>query len=128
MKRADKGPVAPPPVLDGTLGAVSQALVAWPDVVATVHWDLDDTTRVDGVDFYVGERELGHVHLDGSLHLATNPTLGAALVADGLARRFPYAKGWVCENVDRIGAEAAIALFRRNYDRLSADVENLRLS
>jgi len=118
MKRANKGPVAPPPMLDGALRTVSDEVAAWPRVIATVHWDLEDTTRVDGIDFYAGEQELGHIHLDGSIHLATNAKLGASLIADGLARRFPYARGWVCENVDKIGPEAAIALFRKNYDAL----------
>ena len=119
LRRSDKGPIAPPPVLGGKLGAVSEIVTAWPGVTPTVHWDLDDHTRVDGIDFYVGDLELGHLHLDGSLHLATSPTLGAALIAEGLAKPFRYAKGWVCENVDRIGTGATIALLRRNYDRLS---------
>ena len=115
LARADKGIVAPPPVLDGSLGTVADAVAGWPGVSATAHWDLFDPTRVDGIDFYVGEAELGHIHLDGSIHLATSPELGAALVGEGLARPFRYQHGWVCATVGRIGAEAAIALFRRNH-------------
>ena len=120
MKRSSKGPIAPPPQLDGALQTVSRVVETWPNVVSTVHWDLNDHKRVDGIDFYVGDLELGHLHLDGSLHLATNPALGAELIAEGAAKRFPYAKGWVCENVDRIGPDAMIALIKRNYDRLTA--------
>lgn len=116
--RSDKGPVKPPPALDGPLGAVADAVAAWPGVIATAHWDLYRPSRVDGVDFYVGEEELGHVHLDGSLHLATTPTLGAALIAEGLARPFRYQRGWVCETVQSIGPDAAVTLFQRNYERL----------
>lgn len=119
MLRADKGPVAPPPALAGSLGAVASAVAAWPGVKATTHWHLIDRTRVDGVDFYVGEAELGHLHVDGSLHLATSPALGQAMVAAGLARRFPYQHGWVCEDVETIGAQAAIALFERNYEAIA---------
>ncbi len=118
MARSAKGPVAPPPTLDGARGIVADAVTGWAGVIATVHWDLYEPTRVDGIDFYVGERELGHIHLDGELHLATDPSLGADLVAAGLARPFRYARGWVCEKIDRIGSASAIALFRRNYDRL----------
>lgn len=87
-------------------------------MVSTAHWDLYDSSRVDGIDFYLGEQELGHIHLDGSLHLATSRRLGSALIAEGLARPFRYGEGWVCEKIGRLGPTAAIALIRRNYDRL----------
>ena len=118
LTRAEKGPVAPPPRLDGPLGTVADAVRGWAGVIATVHWDLLRSTRVDGIDFYLGEEELGHLHLDGSVHLATSPTLGRALIAECAAHPFRYQQGWVCETVRRIGPDAAIALFRRNYDRL----------
>ncbi len=118
MSRADKGPVAPPPALIGSLATVASAVSLWPGVKTTTHWHFSDRSRVDGVDFYVNEEELGHLHLDGSLHLATNPKLGQALVAAGRAQRFPYQRGWVCADVDSIGAQAAIRLFERNYDEI----------
>lgn len=118
LVRSEKGPREPPPALGGPLGAVADAVAGWSGVIATVHWDLFCPSRVDGVDFYVGEEELGHVHLDGSLHLATTPTLGATLIAEGLARPFRYQRGWVCEIVQSIGPDAAVTLFRRNYERL----------
>ena len=119
LPRAAKGPVAPPPVLAGPLQRVVDAVSAWPRVDTTVHWDLFDRSRVDGVDFYVGDEELGHVHLDGSIHLATHPVLGRQLIAEGLARPFRYQQGWVEETVGRIGADAAVMLFRRNYESLA---------
>ena len=118
LARTEKGPVAPPPDLDGPLGIAGGEIAGWPGVVATTHWDLFQPTQVDGIDFYVGEEELGHIHLDGSIHLATSAALGATLVAEGLARPFRYQRGWVCQTVQDIGPDAAIALFRRNYDRL----------
>ena len=60
------------------------------------------------------------MHLDGSIHLATSPSLGRDLVAGGLAKPFRYQEGWVEEQVQRIGADAAVALFRRNYEQLRA--------
>lgn len=118
LARADKGPLAPPPTLDEPLGTVAAVVAGWPDVKASTHWDLYRPTQVDGIDFYVGDDELGHIHLDGSIHLATSPTLGQSLIAEGLARPFRYQCGWVCERVQDIAPQAAIALFRRNYDAL----------
>ena len=118
LPREAKGPLAPPPVLDRQFQTVADAVAAWPEVVATMHWHFSDQSRVDGVDFYVGPDELGHIHLDGAIHLATTPDLGTALVAEGAGRPFPYAQGWVMASVGRLGPDAAVALFRRNYDRL----------
>ncbi len=120
--RADKGPVAPPPVLAaGPLRDVVDAVSAWPGVHTTVHWHLWDRSRVDGIDFYLHDEELGHVHLDGAIHLATAPTLGERLVAEGVARPFRYQRGWVEEQVGRIGVAAAVELFRRNLENLRRD-------
>ena len=118
MARSDKGPVKPPPALDGPLGTVANEVAGWRGIIATAHWDLFERSRVDGVDFYYGEHELGHIHLDGSIHLATSPDLAQALVAEGLCRPFPYQYGWVHEQVHRIGPSSAVALFQRNYERL----------
>lgn len=118
LARSMKGPLAPPPRLDGDLQAVVDAVAAWSEVEASVHWHLNDHRRVDGVDFYVGPEELGHLHLDGSIHLATSPQLMAALVAEERGRPFRWAHGWTEARVDRLGVEGAVAIFRRNYDRL----------
>ena len=118
MPRSKKGPVIQPPALTGVLAEVADSVSNWPGVIATGHWSLFRPRRVDGIDFYVGEEELGHIHLDGDMHLATSPSLGEAMVAEGLARPFEYQEGWVHEYVQGIGAEAAVALFRSNYDRL----------
>ena len=118
LPRSAKGPLKGAPGLQGDLQAVVDHVAAWPGVEATTHWHLMDRSRVDGVDFYVGEDELGHLHLDGSIHLATSPALGAELVAEGLGVPFPYARGWTQSRVSRLGVEGAAAFFRRNYDRL----------
>jgi|GEM_PF-1091187 len=120
MARSDKGIMAPAPQLDGPLQTVATAVSAWPGISASTHWHFYDRSRVDGVDFYLGDEELGHIHVDGSLHLTTSPSLGKALVAGRLARPFPYQRGWVCEDIYDIGAPAAITLFRSNYERLQS--------
>ncbi len=120
LPRAAKGPVEAPPTLDGPLQTIVDAVAGWPGIETTVHRHLVDRSRVDGVDFYLADEELGHLHLDGSIHLATSPMLGGALTAEGLAKPFRYQRGWVEEQVGRIGTEAAIALFRRNYASLES--------
>jgi hypothetical protein len=120
LSRADKGPMAPPPALEGSLQFIVDTVASWPGVQATVHWYLLDQSRVDGVDFYVAEEELGHLHLDGSIHLATRADLAKTLIAEGVARPFRYQQGWVEEDAGRIGSDAAVALFRRNYEYLRA--------
>ena len=121
LPRESKGRIAPPPALHGALKDVADAIAAWPEVAATTHWHLIDRNRVDGVDLYVGADELGHIHLDGTIHLATSPTLGARMVAQGLGRPFPYARGWTMSSVADLGVDGAVALFRRNYHRLRPD-------
>lgn len=118
LPRRAKGPIAPPPALAGKLKAVADAVAEWPDVEATVHWRFDQPNQVDGVDFYVGSDELGHIHLDGSIHLATPPWLGSELVAEGLGKPFVWAHGWTAASIHRLGVDRSVALFRRNYDRL----------
>ena len=118
MARSDKGALTPAPLLEGALQIVAKAVADWPGISATTHWHFHDRSRVDGIDFYLGDKELGHIHLDGSLHLATSPSLGKELIALRLARPFPDQRGWVCEDVYGIGPEAAVALFLRNYERL----------
>lgn len=118
LPREAKGPAAPAPMLTGDLQAVADAVSSWPDVTATTHWHFADQSRIDGVDFYVGSEELGHLHLEGSIHLATTPALAAELTGEGLGAPFPYARGWTQAKVARLGVTGAIAVFRRNYDRL----------
>ena len=120
LPRDAKGPLAAAPKLRGDLQTVSDAVASWADVEATTHWHFADQTRVDGVDFYVGDEELGHLHLDGSIHLATTPDLSKALIAEGLGTPFRYARGWTQGSVGHLGADGAAAFFRRNYDRIRA--------
>src|SRR5215813_8236758 len=121
LPREAKGRVTPPPAVTGKLKAVADAVAAWPDVEVTTHWRFDQPKRVDGIDFYVGSDELGHIHLDGSIHLATSPRLGAELVAEGLSQPFVWGRGWTTASIHRLGVDGSVALFRRNYDWLRAN-------
>ena len=123
MSLKQKGPFRPPPVLAEPFERVSQALQAWRGISAATQWHLRRNREVDGADFYRGLEELGHLHLDGEVHLATNLELSVPLVEAGLARRFPYGgsyAGWVEMSIrTEADAEHAIWLFRLNYDRLA---------
>ena len=117
LPRNQKGPLGPPPALSAPLQQVADVVSAWPGIETTVHWHFSNKDQVDGVDFYWGEEELGHIHLDGSIHLATCPELGRNMIEEGVAEAFPYQRGWVEGNVMEMGVEAAVGLFWRNYER-----------
>ena len=116
MKLADKGPIKPPPALKGPAQLVSQEIQSWPGIVAATHWFLYDRTQVDGADFYVGERELGHIHLDGEIHLGATRTLAAMLIEHDLADPFEWGDAWVqypiCKKAD-VGHADFVPTFRR---------------
>ena len=83
MKLAEKGHFAPPPPLPKHAQTVSEHLATWPKVHARTHWLLGDETEIDGADFYLGEEELGHLHLDGEAHVAVPKKIRDALIAAG---------------------------------------------
>lgn len=120
MKLSEKGRHAPPPRLPRHAQGVVEVLAGWSGVVSRAHWRLGDETVVDGADFYVGERELGHLHLDGEAHIAVGRELGAALVKGGLAERFPWATTFVQHAVKSAAdAERALFLFELAHARLN---------
>jgi Family of unknown function (DUF5519) len=128
VKLADKGPIKPPPLLKGPAQSVSREIQSWPGIVAATHWFLHDRTQVDGADFYAGDRELGHIHLGGEIHLGLTRTLGATLIERGLAHPFEWHDAWVQYPI-RTKADIAHALwlFRLGYDRLTGtDIATLR--
>lgn len=118
MKLSDKGRYAPPPSLPKHAQVVSEALASWPEVHARTHWLLGDENVVDGADFYVGDEEIGHLHLDGEAHVAVSAPLRRALVEAGLAEPFEWNRSFVVTRVRRErDIEHAKALFRLAYDR-----------
>lgn len=90
MKLSAKGRRLPPPVLDAPFQQLSKEVQSWPGVNASTHWHLSRNGQVDGADFYRDKEELGHIHLNGDLHLASSPALARALIQAGLALRFPF--------------------------------------
>jgi len=122
MKLEDKGQILPAPVLSKYPQMVSEEIQKWCNIISATHWDLYDKTKVDGADFYVGEKELGHIHLDGWVHLATNKELAQAMLKNKLAIKFPYAQNWVMFSIaNKQNVKKAILLFQLNYDRLNGE-------
>jgi hypothetical protein len=120
MRLESKGEIKPPPKLKGPAQTVSLEIQSWRGIIAATHWYLYDRSRVDGADFYVGEKELGHIHLDGDLHLGVTVGLRQRLIEAGLAEALPWADDWIQAPIST-GTEArnAVWLFRLAYDRLT---------
>src|SRR6476619_3214999 len=119
MKLTEKGPIIAPPLLDGWAEVVSLEIQSWPGIISATHWFLNDRTQVDGADFYFGEKELGHIHLDGEIHLGLTRPLRKALTDAKLAEPFRWAQNWVQFPItDQSSTQHAIWLFQLGYDRL----------
>ena len=119
MKLEEKGNNIPPPVLSKYSELVSQEIQKWEGIISATHWEIWDRNQPNGADFYVGELELGHIHLDGSLHIASTKELSQALIKAGLARKFPYGENWVQFKIfDKESVHHAIWLFKLHYDNL----------
>ena len=119
MKLSEKGHFAVRPILEGPAESVACTVEQWASVHARTHWQLGDETMVDGADFYVGERELGHLHLFHEAHIALPPALRDAALAAKLARPFRWNDSFVVHRVKTIAeAHATEWLFRLAYDRL----------
>ena len=122
MKLEDKGPIKPPPRLTKFPQQVSKEIQSWEGIISATHWDLYERTKPDGADFYVGKTELGHIHLDGEVHLATGLTLAKALIKNKLAEKFLYGADWVtCPVNTTEEATHAIWLFTLNYRRIKGE-------
>ncbi len=118
MKLSEKGRYAPPPELEPAAEHVSQTLASWPGVHARTHWLLGDEREVDGVDFYYGEEELGHIHLESQAHVMHAQPITEALIQAGLGRKFHWNRDVVVFDI-RQPADVlhALWLFQLSYDR-----------
>ena len=120
----NEGKIQPPPILSGPAQTVSATLQSWPDMISVTHWQLGDSTKVDGAEFHTPEGELGHIHVNGHIHLALTDTLRQALVSRKLARQFRYVSSWVEMPITSTAdADRATWLFQLGYDRLRGTPE-----
>jgi hypothetical protein len=122
MLLSEKGRFEPPPRLKPKYAqSLAETLTGWADVHARTHWLLGDETRVDGADFYVGQHELGHLHLNGEAHVAVGTELRDAVVAAKLAHSFAYSRAFVTWSVrDEASRSRAEWLFTLRYAVLTA--------
>ena len=120
----NEGILQPPPTLSGAAQTVSDQLQTWPGMQAFTHWQLGNSTRIDGAEFHVDQAELGHIHLNGEIHLALTDPLRKLLVERKLARPFRWVSSWVEMPINSPAeAEHATWLFRLGYDRLRGTPE-----
>ncbi len=124
MKLEDKGKILPPPVLSKYSEVVSKEVQNCPDIIAATHWEIWDRNQPNGADFYVGEIELGHIHLDGSIHIPSTKKISQSSVKAGLAQKFPYAVDWVQYSIeDKKSVAQATWLFKLHYDHIKGTTE-----
>lgn len=122
MTLEEKGPIVPPPELNNFPQQVSKEIQSWKDIIAATHWNLYARNKPDGADFYVGQEELGHIHLDGEIHLATGKELATVLIKAKLAKKFAYGADWVTSPINSANDVAhALWLFRLNYKRIKGE-------
>ena len=113
MSRKAKGRVAAPPRLDGAAQEVSSKVATLPDVIVQAHWEIGSQTDVNGTDFYVGENELGHIHLDGEAHIPVGRELADLLIRRRLARRFRWSREFVALDTEDVAHAAWVFGLRR---------------
>lgn len=111
--------IQPAPALQGLAQEVSLELHKWDGMQTFTHWQLGNSERVDGAEFHVGDKELGHIHLNGEMHLLLTRRLSKALIQSGIAEKFPWGAEWVQAPVSTTSErERAVWLFRLGYDLL----------
>jgi Family of unknown function (DUF5519) len=122
MKLADKGPVIAPPVLSGWAQEVSMEIQSWPTIISAMHWSFG---RQEGVDFYVADDEVGHIHFDGEIHLVLTKALQKSVIGSGLAQPFRWGANWVQFPItNEPSVQHALWLFRLAYDHVNGAHES----
>ena len=96
----------------GASKRIEERVLAWPGVEAHPH-------RFGGVEYRLGNREVGHIHGDHMLDIAFPKRVREALVSAGLA--LPHhllpQSGWVSFYLREEGdVEHAVSLLARSYE------------
>ena len=102
--------------------AIERELLSWPDVTVGQH-------RFGGGEFRIGKREIGHLHGSSVADLPFPCAMRDELVSSGKVSPHHHRpdSGWVSFYLH--GEEDvpfALALFRRNYERIHAVVHRPR--
>lgn len=102
--------------MDGAHSSIEAAVGSWTGVTKQAH-------RFGGVEFRLGKIELGHLHGDRLADLPFPTKLRDQLIEEGRAQPHHVLpnSGWVSRAIrEASDIEDVIALFRLNYDRLTA--------
>jgi hypothetical protein len=109
------------------LAQVEREILTWPGLSKETR-ATDVTPGIDVTIYWLGQRQIGHVHHDGVADLQFPKTLHDELIAAGRAEPhrggFPAVVSYTirqAEDVPRV-----VALFRLSYDRARAAVEARR--
>ena len=117
MKLKDKGVFMPPPKLEKYSQIVSMEIQSWNNIIAAAHWDIHDSKKINGADFYLNEDELGHIHFGGEVHIASDKRIMKILIEKSLARKFIYGTNFLEFTIsNKKSAEHALWLFKIHYD------------
>ena len=93
------------------LERIQQTVTSWDEVQAAPH-------RFGGVEFQVGNVEVGHVHRNGMIDIPFTRKIRAALLEEHLAEPHHLLPdtGWISYYLGRTGdTDKAISLFRLSY-------------
>jgi hypothetical protein len=103
----------------GAASLIRSAVARWPGVTEAPH-------RFGGVEFVLGKREIGHLHGDRLLDIPFPKRVRNELVTAGLAQPHHVLpqSGWVSFRIEtEADVESAIALLRRSFDLISAQLD-----
>jgi len=118
MLLSEKGRFAPPPTLKGAAQRVSETIASWKDVHARAHWLLGDEDTIDGADFYLGQEEIGHIHLYSEAHVMLPRAVADALIKAKLASTFPSGRDVVAFAIkSKSDIDHALWLFELSYSK-----------
>lgn len=121
MTRTAKGRVAPPPRLPRTAQSVADQVARLSNVTVQAHWEIGSQTEINGTDFYVGEEELGHIHLDGEAHIPIGRSLARVLIKAKHAESFPWNGDFVV--VDTKDGDTARWLFGLRHAQIAGTTD-----
>src|SRR6185503_1518894 len=102
----------------GAAQAISAAVASWPGTRETPH-------RFGGVEFLIGEREIGHLHGDRLLDVPFPRAVHDELSAGGKVQPHHVLpdSGWISFWLEQDADVAeAIAILRRSYDLIAAQL------
>jgi hypothetical protein len=98
---------------------IERELLSWPDVTVGQH-------RFGGREFRIGKREIGHLHGSAVAELPFPRAMRDELISSGKVSPHPHVpdSGWVSFHLQgEDDIPFALALFRRNYERIHALVQ-----